>query len=405
MVDGDADRSGISTAAGVVQARLFRGRTPVPLPEDQQAASATVRGLITADQEYVLRDDEALTDETVHVLERPRKYLLGERHDQSDWNARSAHWDVDTMLEAGKGFPEKPVAVAPDAPTRQNQSLESIHAYLLAVLLEWQSWLNIWLETWRRELAPAEHHDEDDHLLELELLALGGDDPAQHEPGQGDNVDGAVEGSGEDVGDLGLPEGLDDALPADDIADALALSDTAFASLQKEFGQIDIVVEQYLLFREQDDSFPNINQFHDQLEALCTPVMATMVAIRAMMELPAETSRAVAMPMLENINRAPIQAFVAAVQTLIGATPPGANTGRIAEVAGGAPFVQGGDTTESLRLTNPYREAEMIRNVSAARAPLLVKIGNNHVDRVGDAVAGSVKVPLDTDFYAMTRRP
>lgn len=405
IVGGDVDRSGISTVAGVVQARLFRGRTPVPLPEDQQAASATVRGLIDADQEYVLRDDEALTDETVHVLERERKYLLGERHDQSDWAARSAHWDVDTMVEGGKDFPEKPVAVGHDAPTQQNQSLESIHAYLLAVLLEWQSWLNMWLETWQRQLVPAEHDDEDDHLLEQELLALGIDDQAQQEPGQDGNVGGPDEDSGEDIGDLGLPEGLDDLLPADDIADALVFSEAAFASLNKEFEQIDIVIERYFLFKEQGNSFPNIDQFHEQLEALCTPVMETMEGIKAMMALPPETPRAVALPMLENINRAPVQALVIAVQTLIGETPPSANTDRIGAVAGGAPFVNVGETTESLTLTNPYREAQMIRNINAARAPLLVKIGNNHVDRVGDAVAESVKVPLDTDFYAMTRRP
>jgi hypothetical protein len=397
----------MAVAGGVVQAKLFRGRAEIDPPDEEAGASALVRSLIEEEREYVLRDGEPLTAESVHVLRRDRKYLLGEKHDESNWAARTERWDVDTMLESGKAFPEKRAPVDADAPTQRDQPLESIHAYLLAVLLQVQSWLNSWRSAW--ETALEDDAVIDDEELNRELAALGHDVGAEDELGVPDTGEGhqdAVDHQEEAHPDeTGEDDAVSDAAP-DNIQDALDLSGVAAHELRNQYRELTAVLRQYVALVNVDRSIIAITTFRTALPGFLGPVKDTITAVQAMMTLSPDTTREMARPLLDQINESPVKAFVAAVQTLIGETPDGADPDRIAAVADGAPLAPGHDgTSESLTLTDPYREAEMIRSINTARAPLLVKIGNNHVDRVGDAVAKAVKVPIATDFDAMTKKP
>src|SRR5215217_202273 len=120
------------------QAKLYRGRTEIKRPFLGVGVSTVADTYLGAKQDFVLRGDCKLGDKVIHVLDRDFKYLLGESHGSNSWNQRTANWDIDTMMEREKGFPEEGAAAYRDDRTETDQPLESVHAFTLAAALQIQ---------------------------------------------------------------------------------------------------------------------------------------------------------------------------------------------------------------------------------------------------------------------------
>jgi|GEM_PF-6088625 len=392
----------------VLQAKLFEGRTEIER-EEGKAVSPVVEGLLAAETEYVLRSDHALTDEVVHVLDRSKKYLLGERHDASDWAARTAHWDVDTMREAEKDFPERAAVPGDEAAARRDQPLESIHAYGLASVLSWRAAYNAWLKEWlewqkARNQAPD---DEEDPALARELEELVAE------------VGGAEEAPAEGGGPGAAPLVSDDDEDEDDevgedvysTGNTLMLTAHSYEALGRETEQLQFVYARYEAFlgaggrlggqlagQTEEEAAKTRANLTNLSKFLNTKVMAQIAGIQG-----AATDE------VREANLTLLTTGTAWVGTVLGASATvfarAADSANLASIVTRAKGDTPLETGEALGLTTTDREAAMIRNVNAARAPVLVKIGNDHIGRVSEGVPHSIPVSKDADFDALTRRP
>ena len=323
----------------VVQAKLFKDRAEIP--KETEGASPIVRHLLDSDRDYVMRGNCQPADATVHIIDRGRKYLLGEQHGTTAWAERTADWDVDTMVESGKGFPESPTVHVGEGP-RTGQDLESIHAYTVAVALQWRKAYNLWLGAWLNWIkirhtdsqATKETKEFTEHPgAELENWAMEFLKLFEHYKQNEDKYAGNTN--------------------AKLIRENVPIFEQALTQMMDTITDIQ--------FEENDD----------QRETMLKTKLGKFDTV------------------IHNI------AFV-----FTAATGRAENRPEIRARAKGLVPI-GKD--EETGLTNPAREAQMIHNITAARAPLFVKIGDRHVGRVQAGVAGSVAVPFGADFAEMTR--
>lgn len=395
----------------VIQARLYRGRDEIALPERQADASPIVRSLIQSPTGYVLRATSHLTDPVVHTLRRDQKYLLGERHDQSNWAERSAGWDVDTMIEAGKAIPEQPRAALGHA-TRTNQPLESSHAYTVAAVLQWRTSFTSWRENWAqwKRARNGEIEGFDDEALERELAAMQDEHSSDDEKKSGhDDEHHALLAPHDDLEQGHGEGGEDDAdlLEFYSTARTQEMAEHAYDELDRWAGQLQGMIAQQLHFIDSGVGVPGTPAYrlmarelpamHGKIDALMKRIRLIQTvgdALDAQREQLFDKGFADADAIMNTLTLL----FAAAAAPDISAE---SRTDLAARAKGTVPLAP----TEGITLTNPAREAAMIRNINAARAPLLVKIGNEHVARVTAGVHGGVAVPLGKDFDQMTRQP
>lgn len=395
----------------VVQARLYRGQDEIEAPERQADASPIVHSLIQSPTEYVLRATSHLTDPVVHTLRRDQKYLLGERHDQSNWPQRSAGWGIDTMIEAGKAIPEQP-RVHPLG-TRTDQPLESSHAFTVAAVLQWRTSFSSWHESWGqwKRARNGEVDDIDDEALEREFAALqaehGSDDVDEKKSGHDDDRHGLLDPH-EDV-ELGHGlHGEDNAglLELYSTANTKDLAQVSYDQLVHWAGQMQMMIAQQLHFITSNVGVPNTAAYRlmaRDLPAIPARIDSLMQRIRLVQTV--SSAHDADRERLFDKGFADADAIMAKLTLMFAAASPDVSaesrTDLVARARGAAPLGPG----TGLALTHPAREAAMIRNVNAARAPLLVKIGNEHVERVTAGVHGGVAVPIGKDFDQMTRQP
>lgn len=370
-----------SASAPPVQAKLYDGRKLVPT-EAAETASAVVRSLILAEKDYALRGDCKLEDTTVHVIDQSHKYLLGEAHGDGTWTQRTQHWDVDTMVESGKTFPEIPVHHEDEQAPRHNQPLESVYAFATAVLLQWRSAYNMWLAAWEEPKTDDVDWDE-----ELKKLGFGtGENPT----GDGDNEQKQED---DDLGELPLEE-------IDPVATAREMATVPLLQLKRwtgEFFKIFQLFEHLEGLSGKSEAYDTVRQ---HIDFGVYRKHLTTILDRAL-SLQTDDDEKKRKLILEKGSTL-VNSVGKNLATVFNATS-GTETDTAGEIKARASGITPIGTGEETALTSPAREVTMIDRVKSARAPLFVQIGTDHVGRVSDAVAGAVPVPKGTNFDTMTK--
>ena len=338
-------------AAGgdVVQAKLVRGGQEVKIAWYQWGSKVAHR-YEDAPQTYILRDDSSVTSNVIHVLPADQKYLLGEQHGDGTWAARTALWSsMDTMHESGKAVPE---AVPPGQ--GRGQALESLHAYAMQAAIAGQTMLHpinkVWTAVQANRVA---------QLIQASLIGLPG------------------------LLDQGR-KWIVELLKVGDMYNAFAVANAA---------------------RNGEAAVALVRTISADLEASWRAILVGMRdAIDDLKGRGNQALEPAAQGQYDIIHngRPTLETLVTRLLPLM-AVPAAANVVRIGELSQRAPAADP-IPPDYLTAVNPHREAAMIANITAARAPLLVQIGNEHVDRVRAAVPGAVAVKRGVDFAAMSRK-
>jgi hypothetical protein len=129
----------IGPAGPVIQAKLqWQG---APLKEDKNYSQASLKFIRLPDP-FMLRDDISPQSSDIHVLNMKRKYLLGEFHRLGVWETETKQWNVAKMTEAFKDIPHDPDDKAslfdvPWDPVRMpaGRPLESVHPFFFGILM------------------------------------------------------------------------------------------------------------------------------------------------------------------------------------------------------------------------------------------------------------------------------
>jgi hypothetical protein len=316
--------------------------------------SPLVDGYLAAPETYVMRNDCALTDKTIHVIRADRKYLLGETHGSGEWEKRTANWTVDTMREGFNSLTEGGGGGGGGglAPVRGSQPLDNTLNVTLAATLSAQSLLN-------------------------QRLPVGNEDPnALLEDTTGGKAHskllcGTLKKIMSDYG----PKFKDywEGGTRDSMATEKARSTWDFAKL---------LVETWA---------PKVAALHNAIANLTRDFSGPAKATAT------QTISA---------NRGVLEEIVDGILLLhaMGADAQVAhdNTATIKAFS----TAQAGNLPAAVRAASPLREAAMIRNVAGARAPLFVQIGEEHLANVANGVGGTaVAVSKDDDFADVTRKP
>jgi hypothetical protein len=357
---------------GIVQRKLSKKGADIVLPK---TPSAVVKEYAASSDGFVLRDDCTATDQTIHVLNAKAKYLLGERHDGDvQWKSRTGEWtkdpSVNTMREEGKAIAEmNPQVPTPawklwsfsqDKPKRgPDQPLESAHAYALVAALRVQTCLNT-----VAEISASLKRDEDAQKLK----------PTEDEYPDADKT---IELLKQQLGELVLMAKRYEAFSVD--------YPKFHGQPKKGTREADI-----MLFAKNYKT-----TYHKTILILIDT--AKMLGAKGKASIFGKDSDKLYSSMAMDATF--IEQFVKDLVGIMDA-PPTANKGRIAELS--KPSKEK-DEMEAVHAANPYREAAMISNIKATEAPLLVQMGDAHVDRVGGGVAGSIKVRRADDFETFTK--
>jgi hypothetical protein len=129
--------------AGTVQRKAWNEVTPL---DASQPMSEVLRQYVTSGVTYFLGKDSAadLMKLPVHLIDGRIKYLLGEQHDTAKWDAETKQWPlIPKMMEQAKGIPhEKDDTTGRLDVLTKPLALENRHAYLLTVLLDALEYMN-----------------------------------------------------------------------------------------------------------------------------------------------------------------------------------------------------------------------------------------------------------------------
>jgi len=168
MLEREADRMGAAACAssfapaseglaeapaadGVVQGVLsFHGHAVHPLVDPSDPVPPALSALDVSAQTHHIRDDwEPANHGVIHILDGTRKYLLGETHGSGAWEDETRQWSlIPKMRESHKAFPGVPAkakakakakpGAAPKVPAKAKAKtlpLENAHAYFLHLTL------------------------------------------------------------------------------------------------------------------------------------------------------------------------------------------------------------------------------------------------------------------------------
>jgi hypothetical protein len=323
------------------------------------APSGVATRLHNDPQPYYLPDDGSadLTAASIRALEH-KKYLLGEHHGDGTWTSRTGPWGyVEKMREGVQWFtPEgnderAAIATAAQNPVialGQGQALEDIHAVALTKALMTQQFLGDYpnlsstpdgCEIFNEHMADLRVYVR--QYMQVAMAWLHG--PGLPSSGRGNHFARAA-GLAQEAAWMALPWAAMKAQPR----------------------------VKHVSDKQASDLRPVIKEFYDDVLELSDtrPLGGGLLGFFQSRQGPD--------PMT---NRA----------ALTGLSKPTGHTNLAHGIASAV--------TEG----NIVREAAMVRNITASAAPLLVQMGDNHVDSLaGQLGAGVVRVKRGVDFAAMT---
>jgi hypothetical protein len=378
-LEAEADRmgaaaSGPAAGAGRGAPRAARGRPGVIQPkvmdggswlQETDPMSPTLLGFVKKTEPYRLRDDfhGNLAAEPVHLMDMSKKYLLGETHGDAataKWNAATQYWSqVGKMFEWTKALPSRERReVGMPAANPQDQPLESRHAYTLINVLQAQDRLNVLSASWVRDYWSG--------------------------PGFKATVRSIVTDARE------------------------ALSSVDFAKY--EYGSFLTAFDATLVHSKRSRMVQIFAlEFRDVYEpaiaALDGFLQAAAEAIGAS-DMPKADAAAIDLKFkkaLDDIaaNRAFLVRMAAGLIGLTGAA--GEELERLGSLL--RPTDQG-QALEALNAPDAARERAMAENIAGAEAPLLVKVGESHVDDLKGLVwPSAVAVHENQNLEDLTRQP
>jgi hypothetical protein len=339
-------KGAVDHSSDVVQAKLIQRGKPLSRPwfaTTFDRISAVADTYLGAQKTYVLRDDIELTDDTIHVIDASKKYILGETHGSGSWEARSRNWTVDTMNEGFNALGnEQRSDTTANAPLGSNvlQPLEETLYVTLAAALTLQS---LW-----RSAVP---------LSDTELKHV-----ATH-PTFLKYIKGTT-----DIIVARYGPKYSSYLSSNTLESLSTLKEQAFWTFADS------------LMNDWGSKLTHVStMIHN---AAANPLQKPAAAIAVI------------------DNRGALDDLVDGVLTV-------SNLGEDAMVAGASSaniksMSSAGGIAEAVRAASPLREQAMIRNIKAAAAPLLVQIGEEHLANVATGVGTSaVPVSKDTDFSAV----
>jgi len=342
--------------AAIVQAKVIDGETWLK-PTDP--VSPTLLAFIKMNRSYRLRDDfhDKLEQTPVHLLDMSKKYLLGETHGDaavSKWRRATIFWSkVGRMFEWNKAMPpsERREVGMPAADSR-DQPLESSHAYTLAVALEAHDHLNVLEAPWVKA-----HWNE--------------------------------------------PPRRNDVRPL-------------LSKARETLREITYADEEYAAFRTAYEATARHSARSQKVYAFATdfkdvylPAVAKLMdlitaAIQAVIN--PRTTQAIFEKTLDDIaaNRAFLRDLATALIALATAGHP-REARRLKKLLAPTDTTRAGEILDAV---NPARERAMADNIAAAQAPLLVKLGDHHVDSLTRKLGRSVvPIHMDEDLETVTRQP
>jgi hypothetical protein len=342
--------------AAVVQAKVIAGET---LLKPTDPVSPTLLAFIMRNQSYRLRDDflDKLEETPVHLLDMSKKYLLGEAHGDaagSKWRRATIYWSkVGRMFEWNKAMPlsERREVGMPAADSR-DQPLESSHAYTLAETLWAHDHLNVLDAPWVKA-----HWNE--------------------------------------------PPRRNDVRPL-------------LSKARETLREITYADEEYAAFRTAYEATARHSARSQKVYAFATdfkdvylPAVAKLMdlitaAIQAVIN--PRTTQAIFEKTLDDIaaNRAFLRDLATALIALATAGHP-REARRLKKLLAPTDTTRAGEILDAV---NPARERAMADNIAAAEAPLLVKLGDYHVDSLARKLGRSVvAIHKDEDLETATRQP
>ncbi|MDB5712068.1 MAG: hypothetical protein JWL96_4138 [Sphingomonas bacterium] len=331
----------------VLQAKLIRDKKTIT-PWFFQTPSPVAKRYMETPDDFVLRDDSSVTASPIHVLPANSKYLLGEVHNDGTWAARTANWSsIPKLHESRKAIPGADAGDTPGA-------LESMHAYAMQAALAAQTLLHPLHRAWS--------------VAQANRLAVA------------------------------VPP-----LPPN-FALMLAQGTRWTGELLTAGNQYRAFAQKYVA-RNGEPAIAAVRAFSATFEATYrTPIVEMSTDIATLTGLGNQALAAAAQPQQDRIyaNRAFLENIVTDLLALQAAVPA-ANVPRIQQIsqrgAANDPIA-----ADYLAAGTPHREAAMINNVNAAAAPVMVQLGNAHVDPVAAGVADSVKIKVGIDLDAQTRK-
>lgn len=352
------DRPLIAVTGMVVQRVLLwkHGRLPPLQGTESEAVSACARD---ADNEWILRPDGKLADAEIHVLNASRKYILGERHDDEDtmWRERTAPWPtISTMREEFNAMPGQRVVAGgeeeekePEGAPVKDQALESTPAITLSFLLYAQAMLNV-------------------------VSELGGDAMLP------EAVEAAKEANQGVGGSIALI--LENQLPK--YEQYLRSAPSAGASAAPSNPLLDF-------------SSRMVGEYGGRLKGL-------LKAAGALGASESPKAAAAAIGAMQNA-RTVLQDIATDLLGFLQA-PQVADAAQARATA--LTFAAPGDSDRAPRAeaaSHPYREWGMISNIKAAKAPLFVQVGEDHLEALAAGVGDeAVAVSMNDDFDEVTKR-
>ena len=352
-------------SGAVIQAKVKAGNT---LLSGTAKASATLRAYIAKSETYLLREDfhAKLMDEPVHLMDMSKKFLLGEQHGAAataKWKDATKFWSkVSKMFEWNKALPRADRADVgmPAETDLQDLSLESRHAYLLLNVLRAINEINALGASWVKSLWK---------------------DPKNK-----------------------------------------ALIVSTFAEAEDQLGAADFSHGEYFEFIKSYQKKKNTSarslkiyyfavRFHDSYHAEIGKLNALLASAREAVDKydPSKRDEAAKLSAVVSASLPKIGTDHAFLRQMarelieINAVTDKTELKTFSALLAPANKGQG---TEMILAADPARERAMAANITSAAPPLLVKVGDGHVDHLKDLVgAAAVPIHLRESLEKETKRP
>jgi Domain of unknown function (DUF4157) len=361
-----AARAAPSPPAAVVQPNVIDRDTWLKTTDP---VSPTLAEHIKSKKSYRLRDDfhGRLGDEPVHLLDMSKKYLIGEEHGApatAKWKAETQNWSkVDKMFEWNKALPRedrKEVGLPGDTDLN-DQALESRHAYLLANVFDAQ---------------------DDCNVLGASFVKALWTDPAQKDF----------------IRDL-VSNAIDDLFTVDFSRTEYGGYVAAFDAKPRKSRRSRQIYDFGVKFRDV---------YHPAIGVLSGFLNDALAAFDRFHAAPADPRAADEKKTVESAldkvaaNRAFLVTMANELIALNGIKDK-SELAALAKLLKPADTIQG---SEILNAVNPARERGMVENINSADAPLLVKLGDDHVDSLKAAIGAAI-VPIHKaeSLEKETRKP
>ena len=358
---GEAAARGVAAAPARLERKAAQGAVVQPKVKARDTwlsprdfVSPTLLEFIMRDESYLLRDDfrYKLDEEPVHLMDMSKKYLLGEEHGQEatdKWYEQIGRWSgAGKLYEGGKELPRKDrekVGLTAQA-DRNDQALEDRNAYLMTAVITLHDHLNPLCAPWLAE------HWQKSHSLEL--------------------ARGLVADVEQDMGEIDLSKR--------EYAEFLA----AYEKKKRGSRRLRKIAKFAVNFRDKyapelDKLRPLVASAKAAVEQFDPADPAGAAALAAQFEdavKQIEAMRFVLVPMAAELIVINVKSE-AEEQALLAVLPPKLNS----------------NAKEVLDAVDPARERGMADNIRQAEPPVLVKLGDKHVDDLA-AMIGPSAVPI-----------